>query len=936
MIFGRSAELAGVSDLLVDVQSNGGGLVVFEGVFGSGKTELLREAGERARQQGFHVLSASADFPERLFRFGVVQQLFESLGDEFTDTGADSDSFRVLHGLYRKLAELSRDAPVLILVDNLEFIDEPSIRWLDFVVRRSQNIPVAIIATLNPGEQPQDPRLLPGLLLSRLCRERRRLPDLRPKETAELLAEFAGSPVSARVAERYHQVTDGNPVLLRECLRVAQAARLLGSPGEAGCPVVPSTVDLLPGLTLLRDRLLAQLQRASPHALSVACAAALLGSAADDDLTTVVSGLTRSEFADVRVRLEELGILQRNAATVRYPLVGELLVSAIPVAKRPELHSRAARALYQRGAAPEWTSMHVVEAGAFDEPWAEQVLLKGGESLAATCPKEAARIYERVLQEPVTGERRREVLARLGTAQLDADVPASVRHLEAAMELAAAPDERAQIALGLSCGLAVTDRHEEAVARLIDVLAKGGLEKGESAQRIVEQLVLVGTECGSTLDTVFALLGADEGDRGWLGRCPGTLKALVRAWVGSSAAQVQRRARDLLACGHAVQGTNAWYAAAVSLVWSEEHELASRYAEDELRATNAATLLRRVRALLLRTQALHGLDRLEQARQCGGEALDMLDRLGIGDQAMAAGALAHYITVLVELDEWDTAANLIAERGWRDIPLTHWQHVMLAHARAVLRVRAGDHRGGLADATTVGEACRRWRMSNPAVVPWQLTAAECHQGLQAPGEAERFAAQGLAAARRWGSPRLLGRALRTMGMSLNGPRRTELLTESAALLESCGARLELARTFMAIGTTTREKHPVAARRTLRHAYELAVSCGGKGVARRIQEELTQAGGRIAQPAQRGIDLLTVSELRVAEMAVSGMTNQAIARRLKVSLRNIEAHLTHTYRKLGVTGRSELSDLLRRSAVEMRTFGGGPRPMAALPGAGWVM
>ncbi|MBP2051943.1 DNA-binding CsgD family transcriptional regulator [Streptomyces griseochromogenes] len=932
MIFGRRPELAAISSLLDDGQSNGG-LVVIEGAFGSGKTELLREAGERAGQRGFCVLSASADIEEQSFGFGVVQQLFESWEEEFTDAEMRGEvSFETLHGLHRRLVGLSRKSPVLVTVDNLEFTDEPSLRWIDYVVRRTHDMPVSVIATLNPGEKPQEPHVLSGLLLSRLCRERRRLLDLGLQETAGLMEAFAGGPVPQAAVEGYHRVTGGNPLLLRECLRVSGAACQAGDIP----PVDPVSADLLAGLMPMRDRLLAQLHRADPRALTVAGAAALLGDAADEGLIAVLANLSPGQLDSIRAKLAALGILRINSAAIRYPLIGALLENAVPPAERTQLHARAARALHERGAAPEEVAVHVVEAGSFDEPWAGHVLLRAGESMAASCPQSAVRVYERVLQEPIDAQERVKVLARLGMAQLNANVPAAVRRLEVAMDMASEPEERAEIALGLSCGLAVTDRHQEAVRLLDETMAKEELRRDELAERMAEQFVVAGAECRSTLDAVFARIRSYERERGSTGRCPGGLEPLIRAWLGRSAEQVLRPVQDVLSWGRDRRGTTFWYTAATSLLWCEEFELASWYAEEELRATRSAASLRRVRALLLRMQALHGLDHLEPARQCGVEALDLLDRLGIGDQAVAAAVLAPHVMVLAELDEREAAATLLAERGWQDIHPTHWHNVALLHSRARLRIAAADHVGGLADTLVVQEACRHWHMRNPAIVPWQVTAAECQQALKARPAAQEAAAEGLAAAQRWGSPRLLGQALRTMGLSLTGPRRIELLQQSAELLKSCGARLELARTLGVLGTATREKRSAEARRTLREAYELAVSCGGKALARCIQEELVHAGGRITQSAERGVDLLTGSELQVAEMAASGMTNQAIARRLKVSLRNIEAHLTHTYRKLGVTGRRELADLLRRSSAGARAFGAASRPAAALPGAGWTM
>ena len=176
-------------------------------------------------------------------------------------------------------------------------------------------------------------------------------------------------------------------------------------------------------------------------------------------------------------------------------------------------------------------------------------------------------------------------------------------------------------------------------------------------------------------------------------------------------------------------------------------------------------------------------------------------------------------------------------------------------------------------------------------------------------EALELASEELAHARRFGSPSVVGRALRVLG-TLEREQGVEHLREGVEVLERSTAKLELAFALLALGTALRRgRTPTEAREPLRRALELADRCDAKPLAEQARAELYAAGGRPRRTALTGVESLTASERRVAGLAAEGRTNKEIAQALFVTLKTVELHLSHAYRKLGIRSRRGLSSVL---------------------------
>jgi DNA-binding CsgD family transcriptional regulator len=168
----------------------------------------------------------------------------------------------------------------------------------------------------------------------------------------------------------------------------------------------------------------------------------------------------------------------------------------------------------------------------------------------------------------------------------------------------------------------------------------------------------------------------------------------------------------------------------------------------------------------------------------------------------------------------------------------------------------------------------------------------------------------LALARDFGTPRALGVALRAAGLVAEGSRAESLLGEAVATLESGEARLELARARLELGSLLRRANRRAdARPLLREALDVAFHTGASPLAGRAEVELRATGAKPRRLLLTGLDALTASERRVAELAAQGLTNREIAQALFVTARTVEGHLTHVFQKLQLSSREELPAVL---------------------------
>lgn len=166
----REGELAHIEQVTAALGRGRGGVLVIQGAAGIGKSSLLRAVCERATGHGSQTLTARASELERDFGFGVVRQLLEVrivrsgeaqraelltgaarlAGPVLGLGGGSGDAFAALHGLYWLVVNVATVTPVVLAVDNLQWVDEPSLRWLVYLSHRLEGLPVLVAATTRP------------------------------------------------------------------------------------------------------------------------------------------------------------------------------------------------------------------------------------------------------------------------------------------------------------------------------------------------------------------------------------------------------------------------------------------------------------------------------------------------------------------------------------------------------------------------------------------------------------------------------------------------------------------------------------------------------------------------------------------------------------------------------------------------------------------
>jgi ATP/maltotriose-dependent transcriptional regulator MalT len=270
-----------------------------------------------------------------------------------------------------------------------------------------------------------------------------------------------------------------------------------------------------------------------------------------------------------------------------------------------------------------------------------------------------------------------------------------------------------------------------------------------------------------------------------------------------------------------------------------------------------------------------------------------------------AGARAVLAISLMERGDLPGAARQVAaaeEIGNDDEP----SRVTWLATRGRLRLLEGVPERALADFMRCGDILGRWGCVNPAVTPWMQGAAAACAARGDWEEARRLADAHVNEAERFGAPGALGSALRSLGLVRNDDGALDTLRAAVETLEDSQLALERAYALVDYGSALRRAgHRRDARDPLRRGADLAQRCGAAALAARAVEEAKVAGARPRRVALDGVESLTPRERQVADMAATGMSNRAIAESLVVTLKTVEFHLKHTYRKLGVESRREL-------------------------------
>jgi DNA-binding CsgD family transcriptional regulator/tetratricopeptide (TPR) repeat protein len=927
----RDAELASVVDLIGGI-GDGGQLLAIEGPPGIGKTALLAEAKGLGEEAGLQVLSARGSELERSFSYGVVRQLFEPLlvsvpAEERAELlagaaelaaplfqpaavagePAPDSALATLHGLYWLTANLAARRPLLLLVDDLHWSDLPSLRWLAYLLPRMEGVSVLVVGGLRPGEPRQDETLLDQIVSDPMAIVIRPAP-LSVEAATVVLRENLSASADETFCAACHSETAGNPLLLRELVRAIADEGLI--PIEANVPRLHELAARA-GSRAVSLRL----SRLPPEATALAQAVAILGDGADPRQAAALVDLDDQAAFEAADALARLDVLRpQPSLSFVHPLIRGAVYEALTPLERERGHARAARLLATEGEETERVAAHLLRTPPAGDSWVVASLRQAARRAASRGASENAVAYlRRALAEPPAVTEQAELALELGSAESHVDGGAAIEHLQQAHRLTDDPIPRARIALLLGRQLFLL-RDEKAVTFYRDAIQELGGADSE-LERLLEAGALnielfapsLHAAALKRLERVRSR-PADEtvGEKLLL-----SLLAYHDARAGAPASEVIPRVRRALGGGTLIRSDvfGAVVPSATVLAMADLDEVLAIYEDALAEAHKRGSTLAFAAVKVFRAQTL-----LWRGDLAGAEA-DARDALAAarewGASARFSGHAAAFLAdALIEKGRLDEAAAALARAGMDETPPSSTRLLYFRDTAARLRVLRGDLTGGVAELLDEGRYHESVGHRNPAFMAWRSPAALALLQLGEPHEARRLAREELELARAWGAPRALGAALRAAGLIEGGEQGLALLEEAVQAVADSPAKLEHAKARTELGSALRRANRRSqAREHLRQAVELATICGATHLAARAEHELLATGARPRRIALSGVESLTPSERRVAELAAAGPTNREIAQTLFVTQRTIEVHLTSIYRKLGISSRSQLAAAL---------------------------
>jgi len=903
---GRQREIEALHTL-VDGAAERGAVLLLRGDAGVGKSHLLAAAGGHARARGFAVLSTVGVQSETHLPFAGLHQLLRPIlhrVDELPAPQRDAilaafgmsvtgnqNSFFVALATLNLLADCAARTPLLLTVDDLQWVDLPTCEVLAFVARRIDAEPLALVASVRTGYHGTIPDLaLPELTVAGLDDEsaarllRQRAPDLAPAIRHRLLKDAAGNPLAL--------------IELPEAIRTE---------GLCGASVLPA---MLP-LTARLERAFA----ARMADLPAETTALLLAAALDDGRGELAEVLEAGSSCDTRLTAEALApavaarLLEIDGGRFRFrhSLVRSAVYRAAPEPERRRAHAAWARILAGQPDRQIWHRASAAiqpdeQIAAELEETATRARRRGAVAIAVAAYERAARL---------TSAPARRSGRLLDTAEMAIELGQHLlvgRLLTEAEQLDPGPRERARIAWlrgmlddgepGDAVGVPETAELARRTARAGDLdlalqLLVGAARRcwwgdpGPAARRIVveaaEQMPVAPTdprmlaivalcyplERGAmvldSLDQVAPSVGTDAGMASLMCIASYVVGDFERADRLAAATAEQLRAQGRLgplvqmltlraAAGTHLGGWRAAAGAAESTrlaletgqpVWAAagrttEARVAAlggdrEGAEARIAAIEASGAAARTSSVAAGLQTTRGLIALGEGRYA--EAYELLRRIfDPGDPAhhrvQQCWALGYFAEAATHSGHHEHART-VTER-LDEIDRTAASPVLqigLRYARAVL---AGD----------TAEAEELFRSALDAVPP------------------------------AWGFER---------------------------------GRLELA-----YGAWLRRRRRVAeSRAPLRAARETFDRLGVRQWGERARQELRAAGETSGQPGPGAWDRLSPQEFQIAAMAAEGLSNREISQRLYISHRTVGSHLYRIFPKLGVTSRSQLKAALEQ-------------------------
>ncbi len=914
----RADELNTLTAALSATGAGRGRAILLQGAAGTGKSALITEASQRARDAGLRVMAARGGELEQDYPFGVIRQLYEPtlasvsplrrarLLDgaaapaawvlDMTEggTGLHAAGFASMNAIYWLTAQLAAEGPLVLTVDDAHWADVSSLRALDFLGRRITDLPVALIV----GMRPEEPGARVDLLdeLRNVAQDHVSLGALRPASTARIIRGQIPE-ASDEICDACHAATGGNPLYLRELLRTLSVGDVSLDAETVSRASVPT----------LGDRVIRRVHRVAEDAPALARAMAVLGDG--DRLATAaeLANVTAEEAGEIAHRLRRLEVLSHeDPIAFTHPLLRHSIYDSIPKAERESAHRRAAHLLEASGAPIQRVAAHLRLLTSSGDAWVASTLLAAGErALDHAAPDEAAGWLKRALAEEAVAPSPVHLRARLAAAKTIQRDPTAIDELQQAYELAEDPALRIQIGVALAEVLAHAGQWNVAMTVIETIESELDNADAEAVAEVAALRAVI------TLNDPARIGEFDQRRSSYVEVAKADCWASHALSATLAVEAVQRgRPQEALAFNRRALQSGILFAQRGAGGWTSPQLLGVFVMAEEF------------------DQALAATDELDHAARASGATMGLFTALGYrawvhalrGDLARAeadlaivirwakeAGLLMGITTVLgilidvpLERDNQSHVVDLVEQTQLGPDFLETTSGAMLLEARGRLRLLRRDRKRGTADLRAAGRIITALRFG-PAFSTWRSSLALALPAADRE-EADALVNEEHELAQLSGLARPLGVALRALGIIRNGPDNIELLRRSVVVLEASPARLEHARSLVELGSALRRaNHRREARPWLAEGLRLAHACGAHRLVQRAQQELHAGGGRGPRISTTGRDALTASERRVVGLAADGATNTEIAQELYVSLKTVETHLSHAYLKLGLAG-----------------------------------
>jgi DNA-binding CsgD family transcriptional regulator len=909
-LIGRERELAAIASA-IDTHDGGGRVCIgITGELGIGKTRLLDELRGLAGGQRLVLHGRATEFEQQVPFALAIDALDAHLGTLtpglVDEPGEEHLSEPAVRALLERLAER---APVVLLLDDLQWADQASLGLIRGLLEDPVNGRLMIAMAYRPRRLP--PSLKSALASSGYV-------EIKPRRlTEEQAGELLGDRFDPPERRALYRESRGNPFYLEELAR--------GS-SQRGLPE---------GIRAVIEEELSGLTRKARELLQ---AAAVVGERFDVGLARTVAGLSeveaRAASDELLARELVLEQLDRSRMSFSHPVLRRAVYEASREGSRIEAHGRAAAALVERPASLAARAHHLERSAMPGDEQAISALSRAGHASLTRAPATAARWLEAALRLLSVSERERrlDLLVPLATARGAVGSTATSRAaLAEALELIAPGHESAGDAVVRGEIVAELARLDHAQSRFGAVRAPleqalDGLDEDHSAVVGVLEIELAvdhwlaGELNATALRARHAVAVAEElGDRVMLAEAQALLS------LGE------------LSCGATVDALRSLDMA--------EHAVGS-LADSELRGP--------VRTLLCLAHACLAADRSTKALDALGRALRIAHATG---QSQWLAFLHAYLGMthafFGRLAEAEAAAQAAIEAGTTEGSAA----LMWAWAlRSGVARLSGDLPGAVAaaeralDLTDGGPVAFRWlagcqlgaalietgepesgrgellaaaggpelTLVEPAFrTQWYEVLADAELGGALLGDAEEWVGRCERTALRLGRPTQTAVARRARaGLLLAGGDAggaARLAEEAADGFAERGAELEAARSRVLLGRALgRAGERVRALEELEQAHTILEGLGALRYRDQAARELRLLGrrmGRRAEPDRAGpgvLSLLSKREHQVAQLASAGRTNRAIAAELFISEKTVETYLSRAFAKLGVSSRTALA------------------------------